>query len=163
VPITDPPTTIGPRLAITAYGTPGPQGSKTPVGFRPNRRGGLTPILRESSKKVDPWRDAVALAARTALRGRPWTLLDSPLELDMHFTLARPTTPPGSRRPHPTVYPDLSKLVRSTEDALTKIVWTDDARIVRYRSLSKSYPRTGPGPADTLTRPGVIIRIWEAS
>ncbi len=31
---------------------------------------------------------------------------------------------------HPTGRPDVTKLIRSTEDALTGIVWRDDAQIV---------------------------------
>lgn len=51
---------------------------------------------------------------------------------------------------------NLSKLVRSTEDALTDAgAWDDDARIVECRS-GKRYPGEGP---DALDVPGCVIRI----
>ena len=53
--------------------------------------------------------------------------------------------------------PDLSKLARSTEDALTAAgIWTDDARVVEYGLLAKRYPNEGRG---SLEAPGVLITI----
>jgi len=52
--------------------------------------------------------------------------------------------------------PDLSKLVRSTEDALTEAgIWKDDARVVECFA-SKRYPNEGP---DALDVPGCVIEI----
>jgi hypothetical protein len=68
----------------------------------------------------------------------------------MTFVLARPRT---VRRPYPSVTPDLSKLVRAVEDALTDAgVWRDDALVVRYHELEKRYAAVGEGP-------GVLISI----
>lgn len=147
-----------PAFSLVVYGIPGPQGSKKPVGNRLSKKGNVVPVLVESSAKVGPWRDAVKDAAQLLVVDRPgFVKLDGPLVVEMHFTLPAPQRMPKDRIAH-TVYPDLSKLARSTEDALTQAgVWADDARVVRYRDLSKTY--TGLGPR-ALEAPGVIINIW---
>lgn len=148
------------ELTITVHGIPGPQGSKTYKGHRTNKATGKSvPVLAESSKKVKPWRQAVEDAARVQLLLVPgWVALDGPLVAEMHFTLPALKRMPKGRTAH-TVYPDLSKLLRSTEDALTTAgVWADDARVVRYRGLSKTYPGMGP---DALAGPGAVIRVWQ--
>ncbi|WP_067483822.1 RusA family crossover junction endodeoxyribonuclease [Actinomadura hibisca] len=135
-----------PALVITVHGVPGPQGSKRPIG---NGR------MIESSKKVAPWRKHVAAAALAAA-GPDWTPLDGPLRAEFVFSLPRGKT---VRRPFHTTYPDLSKLIRSTEDALTTArIWADDARLVAYHQPRKIYA-ADPDP-DALTEPGAVIRIW---
>ena len=59
--------------------------------------------------------------------------------------------------------PDLSKLARSTEDALSDAgLIADDARIVEYERLAKVFPGEDP---DALEAPGVLIvvRVKEAT
>lgn len=143
----------GPDLTFIAHGTPGPQGSKT--GYAINGR----VVMRESSKKVRPWRQDVRDAALRALPD-DWTPLDGPLAVDMVFTLRKPVSAPKRRRTWPDRTPDLSKLCRATEDAMTGVVWRDDARVVEYRTLAKRYPLEGD---DALTYPGVIVRIYRIS
>ncbi|WP_308065641.1 RusA family crossover junction endodeoxyribonuclease [Streptomyces scabiei] len=151
-----------PAFSLTVYGIPGPQGSKTVKGKRRTTTGKLVPNLVESSKKVKPWRDAVEDAAKVRIllqRGR-FVKLDGPLEAAMFFTLPAPQKMPKDRVAA-TVYPDLSKLLRSTEDALTKAgVWADDARVIGYRALRKTYTSLGP---HALARPGVTLHIWKAT
>lgn len=164
-----------PWLAFTVYGVPAPQGSKN---ARPVYRGRGTArrftgrvALVESSAKVRPWRERVAEAAAEAMRaaGRV-ELLDGQIAVSMVFTLrTKPTSRPDwwpsgmawSRRVWwwPASMPDLSKLARSTEDAMTGVVWRDDARVVRYRDLAKTYAGD-PREPDSLSEPGAVIRVW---
>lgn len=154
---------ITPTLTVVAYGTPGPQGSKSFKGMR-----GGNAILAESSKKVKPWRRAVADAATEACRGfaafmslDEWVPLDGPLHVSMVFTLRKPLSAPKRTVTWPTRYPDLSKLCRSTEDALTAAgVWADDARVVEYRRLAKVFPGEATG---SLSEPGVVVQIWQVA
>lgn len=151
-----------PDIQITVHGIPAPQGSKKFVGHNRAGRG----VLVESSKKVKPWRAAVAAAAALV---RPAAPLDGPLVADMVFTMPRPKGHYGTGRNAgvlktryaeavPDRTPDLSKLVRSTEDALTDAgVWADDARVVAYGRLAKVYTGS-PGP-DALDVPGAVIRV----
>ncbi|MEU7980515.1 RusA family crossover junction endodeoxyribonuclease [Micromonospora sp. NPDC049081] len=145
-------------IRIVAYGTPGPQGSKS---FKGRSRTGKA-IMVESSKKVKPWREAVEAAALQAVNALPRHLrdgfpLDGPLAGRFVFTLRKPLSAPKRRRTWPTTYPDTSKLLRSTEDALTKAgVWVDDARIVDFDRLAKVFPGEDP---EALDQPGVVIEL----
>lgn len=147
-----------PAISITVRGLPAPQGSKRHLG-----RG----VLVESSAKVKPWRQDVKYAALEAV-GDDWTLLDGPLVASMTFSFARPKGHCRTGRNghllragaplRPAGMPDLSKLLRSTEDALTGTVWTDDARVVEYARAAKFY--AGTLASDVLDVPGCVIRVW---
>lgn len=150
-------------MKITVYGQPAPQGSKR--GFV-NRKTGAV-ILVESSDKVKPWREAVKYAAIEVRDGG--LPLCGPLRVSMVFTFARPAGHFGSGKnagqvrasapPRPHGRPDLSKLARSTEDALTDArAYEDDSRIVEYSRLAKVYIG---GDVDALDAPGVKIEIQE--
>lgn len=140
-------------IQLTVYGMPGPQGSKKFVGTH-NGRG----ILIESSKKVKPWRQAV-IAAVVENRERLGTqMVTGPLDVTMSFTLPKPKSAPKRRVIYPDRKPDLSKLIRSTEDALSDAAaWEDDARVVKLTAF-KRYPGEGLLALDS---PGVIIYISE--
>jgi Holliday junction resolvase RusA-like endonuclease len=136
-------------IEFTVYGLPAPQGSKRHVG---NGR------MIESSKKVKPWREAVKWAALLA-REKAGMLgpLDGPLLARVVFTVPKPKSAPKTRRTWPDRKPDLSKLLRSTEDALTDAgLIADDARLVEFSRLAKVFPCED---ADALDCPGAVIRI----
>ena len=91
-------------------------------------------FVRDSAKGSRPWKTRVAQAAGEAMNGDG--LLDGPLLLTVQFIVPRPKGHYGVRglRPsapaYPTVRPDVTKLVRAVEDALTGIVWRDDSQVV---------------------------------
>lgn len=136
------------------FGSPAPQGSKKFVGVSKSGRG----LMVESSRKVKPWRMDVKAAAELA-RAENGETLDGPLGVSMVFTLPKPASAPKRRRTWPDRMPDLSKLIRSTEDAISDAgLWADDARVVEV-CASKVYPGEG---ADALDAPGVRVAIWRA-
>ena len=120
-------------ISFYVQGEPAPQGSKRFVGIH-NGKGRMI----ESSKKVKPWREAVYWAAIEAKSKTAIVMpMDGPLAVVMVFALPKPTS---VRRAQPDRKPDLSKLVRSTEDALVDAgLIADDARIVVCLA-SKIYP-----------------------
>lgn len=136
------------EIEIVVYGTPAPQGSKRHVG---------NGVMVESSAAVRPWRLAVA----EAWRDGPRTLLQGAIEMEVTFDLARPAGHYGKRgllpsaRQHPSVKPDLDKLLRSTLDAISKDCQAiaDDARIVAV-TARKRY-------ADPPRLPGAVIVLRE--
>lgn len=139
-------------IVIVVYGTPAPQGSKSFKGLANSGRA----ILVESSKKVRPWRQDVKLAAEQVRADLGLQVLDEPLLVRMTFTLPKPVSAPKTRRVYPSKLPDLSKLVRSTEDALTDSgIWRDDARVVEC-TAAKRYPGEGHLALDA---PGCVIEI----
>jgi Holliday junction resolvase RusA-like endonuclease len=139
------------KLCIVVRGDPAPQGSKSFKGLSKSGKG----IMVESSKRVRPWRQDVVAAAVIAMRGlEP---LKGPLIVRMVFTLRKPNGLSKRRIHFPMRTPDLSKLARSTEDALTTAgVWEDDARVVEYSRLAKVFPNEDP---EALSSPGVRIEI----
>jgi Holliday junction resolvase RusA-like endonuclease len=154
---------------LTVRGLPAPQGSKSFKGMRPGKDGRMIANMQESSKKVKPWRQdvkAAAMEAREEVVGLTRTgaavvarpPIDAPVRMVITFTLPKPTSAPKRKRTFPMRTPDLSKLVRSTEDALTDAgIWADDARVIKCES-EKVYPNEGQDALDT---PGAVIRIYE--
>jgi Holliday junction resolvase RusA-like endonuclease len=161
---------LEPAISITVHGMPAPQGSKRP--FRNKYTGRIHNV--ESSTRVAPWRQDVKHAALTAtelieIETETWSLLTGPLVVAMTFSFPRPKghwrtgrhsdqlRPSAPARP--AGRPDLSKLARSTEDALTDVVWCDDAQVVEYLRLAKYY--TGHNELDVMpVGAGCVIRVW---
>lgn len=142
-------------ITLQVYGIAGAQGSKKFLGTFKGKDGRVHAKLGESSKKVKPWREDVKTAAERVRAGA--APLDGPLVVRMVFTMPKPKSAPKRRRTWPAVTPDLSKLCRSTEDALTQSgLWRDDARVVEYERLAKVYPGEDP---ESLEAPGVRITI----
>jgi len=136
------------KMQITVYGLPAPQGSKKFVGVKGGRG-----IMIESCPAVRPWRESIKCAAIES-GGR----VAGPVFFFLTFTLPRPRSA-SKKRIWPDRKPDLSKLIRAVEDALTDAgVWEDDARIVMCLS-AKYYVAQCPAALD---RPGVVIVIEEA-
>lgn len=167
-------------ITLRVLGKPAPQGSKRFMGLTPNGK----PKMIESSKQgVDAWRRDVVEAAVRVLEnaslarfGAPagyWPQeypLNEPLAVSMVFTTVRPKNHYRTGRnahllherapARPSGKPDLSKLLRSTEDALTTAgLIKDDALIVEYDRAAKVYVGEDP---DALEVPGVVIRLRPA-
>jgi crossover junction endodeoxyribonuclease RusA len=129
--------------AFSVLGQPAPQGSKRHVGHG---------VMVESSRKVLPWREAVKAAAPSG------PLLDGPIAVRLVFTVPRPKS---ARKTEHAPYrtPDLSKLARGTEDAVTDAgLWADDARVSDYVRLAKVWPGFD---RDALHVPGCVIAAVE--
>ena len=128
-------------VAFKVYGKASPAGSKT-VGFT---KGGQH-FVRDSAKGSKDWKRAVAQVAGAEMVGKQ--LLDGPLLLEVTFWLPRPKSHFGTGRNaeklkpsaprFPTVKPDATKLLRAVEDALTGIVWRDDAQVC-VQTVTKTY------------------------
>ena len=129
------------KIVLRIPGKPQPGGSKR--AFTP--RGWNRPIITDANPKAADWKRTVQVFAQQAMSG---TVLEGPLLVVMRFHLARPQGHWGKRGllpsapPFPHRKPDVLKLGRSTEDALTGIVWRDDAQIVEER-LYKVYAESG--------------------
>lgn len=129
-------------IAFTALGFAQPGGSKR--AFRHNHTGRI--IVADDNRKAKPWQAVVASAGHEAMAGR--ALLDGPLAVRIVFFQPRPKGHFGSGRnsavlkpsapPRPIVRPDVLKLSRTVEDALTGVCWRDDSLIVSEK-LEKHY------------------------
>lgn len=122
------------EIAFTVYGIAAGKGSTT-ARFVPERGRTFT----HSPKSTQNWERLVKDVAQqhVPLDG----LLDGPLQMQLRFYLPKPKSAPKRRRTWPDKKPDLDKLIRAVGDALTGIVYTDDARIVTI-TASKDYSVT---------------------
>ena len=123
-------------------GAAAPQGSKRAFKLRGSGR----VVLVESSAKVKPYRAMVAVTALQAW-GRPPT--DKAVQVRVAFTFARPKshfTAKGAIRsgaPDFPGKPDTDKLCRAVLDALTGVVYVDDAQVVNLEATKRYGPVSG--------------------
>jgi Holliday junction resolvase RusA-like endonuclease len=134
-------------LSFTVYCTPAPQGSKR--GWIVKGKSGARDraIVADANNKTMPYRQAITQTVLNKLGDTelPWAKVDKkgsrrlavPVWLSLKFYLIRPPTAPR-KRICPTVKPDIDKLIRSTMDALTGVLFDDDAQVVEL-STSKNY------------------------
>ena len=113
--------------------------------------GGKTRQISTGGKGLAYWRSRIASEAQEAMEGRP--LLTGPLRLEATFTLPRPKSK-AKRIHYPEGRPDVSKLVRALEDALSGIVYGDDAQVVT-EIVAKRYE----GDTGGRDKPGVAVRV----
>lgn len=135
--------------SFLVHGKPQTAGSKRAFV---NKKTGRA-IVTEDNKKGRSWRADVQSVASTAVDLEK--LLEGPLILEVCFYFVRPKSHFGTGRnasrlkmsapPWPATRPDTTKLLRAIEDALTGVLWRDDAQIV-YQVAAKKYSEF-PGAA----------------
>ena len=116
-------------IRLTVYGRPQPQGSSK--GFVVKGRA----VVTSDNKNLRPYRgegtrEAMHTLATLSLAA-PAAARHVPVAMEFDFYFARPASIPKRRR-HMVVKPDLDKLVRATTDALTGVLYYDDAQICEY-------------------------------
>lgn len=146
-------------ITFRVRGTPAPGGSKRAFPFR-RKNGRLGVSVVDDAKGNKSWRRLVAMEGIMAMAGK--SLFLGPLIMEVTFIMPRPKAHfntkgnlhPWAAAAYPMKKPDRTKLLRSTEDALTGIVWKDDTQVVggpihkRYRALDE--------------KPGAIITVTAA-
>lgn len=134
-------------VKLDVLGVPQPQGSKAARVVK--GRAILTEGFGEGPRLRKSWREAIANAARAWLgeNGRP-APLDEPVRLTLEFRLPRPASA-SKRVLYPAKKPDCSKLARAAEDALTGLIYVDDARVVDLH-VTKRFA-SGEPPGVTIT------------
>ena len=112
-------------IQIEVFGGPAPQGSKKVIRGR----------VIEASKKLKPWRLAIAKAVEATLPADHNIIL-GPVKVEVEFYLPRPATIKQGKRALPIVPPDVDKLARGLLDGLnqgldgkanTGRLWADDS------------------------------------
>ena len=98
----------------------------------------LRNIVTSDNKKLKPWRAAVRGAAMRAMQDSGQRMIDKeqPARLTLDFYFLKP--PSVKKRRFMTVKPDLDKLVRSTMDALSEVIYADDSQVV-ILNVTKNY------------------------
>ena len=138
-------------IELEVYGEPAPQGSKRVYNGR---------IVEAGSKKLKPWRKAIAEACFSLLSEQD-AIITGPVRVEVDFYLPRPSSVSVSKRALPIVPPDVDKLARACLDGLGQglesgkvgdgILYGDDSQVVELVAR-KFY-------ADE-REPGATIRIF---
>ena len=128
-------------LKIVVLGLPVTQGSKT--GFVVGKRAVVVDGGSEGARmRFKDWRHAVRSEAQRAveLHGLEEGMWDGPVAVTCDFRLLKPASAPKRRRTWPigARSGDLDKLERLVYDALTGVVFSDDAHVVENHN-TKDY------------------------
>jgi len=108
----------------------------------------LVARLFESNSRYKVWRKAVMLMAKAEMNRRGLVPFDGPVRLEITFYFPRPKYHFGTGKNAAALKdnapcyaikePDLDKLVRNTQDGLSKIVFDDD-KLVCELEVGKNY------------------------
>ena len=135
---------MGLILDIFVPGTPVAKGSTHAFAHKTT---GKIITMQTNAKRQKPWASLIAFTAKEAIDGGP---VDGPVSIDVVFTMRRPKhhfRANGELKDHAPKFhdkrPDATKLLRAIEDALTGILWRDDAQIAK-QVVTKGYGKT-PG------------------
>lgn len=140
----------GKSYSFVVFGMAQPAGSKQafvplhPQTKEPYRRpnGGVVVSVVDDNKKSRDWKKLVAKTAREEC-GAP--LLTGPLKVTMVFYRERPKghygvaglNKAGREAAYPTIKPDVSKLARGTIDAMSGVMYVDDAQIIEEIAIKR--------------------------
>lgn len=114
-------------IEFTVLGTPQPQGS-----IKAFMVGGKARLTSDNAK-MKPYRQQVGQVALAERAERDcfevWAGRHVAVAVQYDFYFAKPKSARKART-RPAVRPDIDKLVRSTSDALTGILWPEDGAVV---------------------------------
>lgn len=120
---------VGRVHRFVALGKARPQGSKRSFVSKKTGRA----VMLEDAGDVYDWRRVVAWSATQQIPSADRNpLIEGPCRLDLTIYRPRPKSTKRSVR-WPWTKPDTSKLLRAIEDALTSVLYRDDALIVDTR------------------------------
>ena len=160
--------TTGQEYSFTVEGTAQPAGSKqayVPLDRdkQPYRRpnGGIVVSVVDANPKLKKWQHHVVATALERYQGPRF---QGAVQLTIRCYAPRPASHQGTKglsklgreTPFPISRPDVLKLARGIEDALTGVAWADDAQIV-VEHLEKHYGR----PRVEITIAGVEIETGQ--
>lgn len=133
------------KVQFFAAGVPQPQGSTRAFVVKGRA------VTTSDNPKVKDWR----LGIRYQAQAHFCDLVPGSVDIDLVFVMPRPKSLPKTRTVPHTKRPDLDKLIRSSLDSMTGVIYGDDAAVDRIRAW-KRYAAVGE-------QPGVLVTVeWEA-
>jgi crossover junction endodeoxyribonuclease RusA len=129
-------------------GKPIPEGSTTAYV-----RGGHANTTHANARVLRPWRAEIHAVIRAATPERTIDIPTGPVAVVLTFLMPRRTAEPKRSTPPHTRKPDLDKLIRAVMDAMTGVVYADDAQVIHVAADKRT--------AAIGEQPGVLIRWWE--
>lgn len=120
---------------LIRFSVPGKPATKGSVKLGVSHAG--KPYLRQANANERSWRHSVGFAALAGMRaaGIPGSKIEGAVSVHITCYFVRPES---ADRDHPHVKPDVDKITRSALDALTGIVYRDDAQVTELR-IKKRY------------------------
>jgi Holliday junction resolvase RusA-like endonuclease len=120
-----------------------------PVVIHDFKEMAMATITTSDNPDVKRWQADVKKAAWSANQDRAAAdrenFMSGPIGLRVDFFLPRPSGLAKSYRGPHLKKPDLDKLTRSTKDAMTGVLYTDDSQVVEL-VVSKAYAAVGDSP-----------------
>lgn len=128
-----------PSISFTVHGLAIAKGSMK--AFQP--KGMTRPVLTSTAKGLKAWEQTIRgelqfVMAHTS-KEILLALFDAPIAVGLRFHMP---TPKKNKRKYPTTKPDIDKLARSAVDALSTVVFRDDAQVVALQ-VRKVYAEAG--------------------
>ena len=124
------------EISFIILGKPSPSGSKK--AFQHSKTGKI--VVVDTAKGKAKWQTLCKRAATAAVKESGWKCASGPMNLQVHFTFARPKshfrTGKNSAIMKPTApfwhtqKPDRTKLLRCLEDAFKGVLWQDDSQVI---------------------------------
>lgn len=115
-------------------GPPQPQGSMRPMISRTT---GLA-MVKSDNVRLRSWRGEAAWEASHAKPIGMCEPFAGAVKVSVQFVFVRPKSVTPTRRPSHTVKPDIDKLTRALFDAMSGIVFRDDAQVIQVFAM-KTY------------------------
>jgi crossover junction endodeoxyribonuclease RusA len=135
------------KITFFIPGIPAPGGSKRFVGH--SKKTGRAILIDAAGQRNKDWRSIVGLCASAEMREKAILTFNGPLRVKFDFIMPRRKGDVNSKGQlkasapfYHTTKPDALKLARSTEDAMTGIVYNDDAQTA-ILEISKRYAEIG--------------------
>lgn len=115
-----------PAFIFSVHGMPITQGSKRAIPLK----NGRIALVEQTGDRLKDWRHAINDEGRRARGDKP--MLVGPVHVTIEFALPKPNAAPKKKRTWPIGKRsgDLDKLARAALDALTNVLFADDAQVV---------------------------------
>lgn len=129
------------RIAFRVFGIPQTKGSSRAFPYFNRAKQKWAAATTNDNPKNKSWALLVREVAHSnALTGMPWR---DAVELRLYFRMKKPAHLPKERNGYPITKPDLDKMERSIKDALTGVVYLDDAQVCNCRKFKRYDDRPG--------------------
>lgn len=156
-------------ISFFVAGDPKPAGSKRGIPIYRGHKGhkeftGHVAVVDACESSQD-WKRTVHIESKQQFLAAKHPMFTGPVTLTLVFAMRRPKAhfgsgknllivKPSAPKDH-VIKPDVTKLVRAVEDALTGVAWVDDAQVVEQK-VFKYYAVFEPGVSITIEEPSLI-------
>jgi Holliday junction resolvase RusA-like endonuclease len=155
---------VTPSLTFCVWGHPEPAGSKRAL---PRKGAPGQFVVIDDNPKSKSWKRVVATMGAHFRDRAHYPIIEQAVGIRVTFLRERPKyhfRANGALRPeapdYPDTKPDTTKLLRGVEDALTGVLWNDDAQIVDQHVYKRWSAREGVEITCWQKRPS-RVRTWE--